>query len=90
MIGYFTNGVGESSYFLFVEGQILIKLNLFAKALGIWLFPHYIFNLEYFKDIKDCALFLQEFVFSLPSGQRKTSSYLSVTTSIKSYADSSL
>ena len=87
LIGCFSNGVAERTYFIFIEGRTIMQLNSFSNAVGVWLMSHYIYNLEYYKDIKECALFLQEFVFSLPSKQKKTSSYLAVTTSIKSFAD---
>ena len=59
----------------------------FSKALMLWFVSHYIFNLEYYKQAKDVALFMQEFVFGLPTHDKKSGTYLSVTTDIQSYVE---
>ena len=60
LIGCFSNGITERTYFIFIEGHTIMQLNSFSKAVGVWLVSHYIYNLEYYKDIKECAIFLQE------------------------------
>ena len=52
-------------------------------------FPHYILNLEYARQVKEVALFVQEFVCNLPATavdkRLKNATYLSVTTDIEKY-----
>ena len=86
-IGEFVVEDGDSVYFIFVEQKVLCSVNSFAKSLYIWFSLFYIFNLEYDKNTKDISLFLQEFVFGLPSSDRnKSSTYLSVSTDIQRFA----
>ena len=86
-IGFFQNGVGETTYFIFIEGRVLTQLNDFSKSLAVWFVSHYIFNLQYCKELKEIGMFIQEFLFALPSQERKTSSYITITSSIKSFTD---
>ncbi len=55
----------------------------------MWFSLFYIFNLEYNKNTKEVCLFIQEFVFGLPSSSQKKlphNYYLSVTTDIQGFA----
>lgn len=60
--------------------------------LKLWccFFSHYVLNLEYAKQIKEVAIFFQEFVCKLPAtamdNRQKNATYLSVTTNIQKYA----
>ena len=53
-------------------------------------FSHYVLNLEYARQVKEIALFFQEFVCNLPATaadkKLKNATYLSVTTDIQKYA----
>lgn len=86
--GCFLNGIAERSYFVFVEGQVATHVTTFSKAFAVWFVTHYIYNLEYCKDIKEIAHFIQEFIFLLPSREKKSSTYLYISTGIKNFADS--
>jgi hypothetical protein len=57
-----------------------------CKSLAFWFSLHYIFNLEYEKAINDFALFYQEFVFGLPASIKKSSTYLTVTSDLQTFA----
>lgn len=75
----------STDYFLFLEATVVTKISMdFSKALIIWFVSHYIFNLEYETNIRECALFFEEFLFGLDSSshEKKTSNYLSMTTNI--------
>lgn len=88
-IGEFMVDDGDSVFFIFVEQKILCSVNSFVKSLFVWFSLFYIFNLEYDKNTKDICLFFQEFVFGLPatgSACKKSSTYMSVTTDIQSFA----
>lgn len=88
----FASFEGEDScqYFIFVEKVILTQANSFSKALLLWFVSHYVLNLEYGSNIKEVALFFQEFVCNLPATggekRQKNATYLSVTTDIQKYA----
>ena len=62
----------------------------FSKTLMLWFFSHYVLNLEYARQVKEIALFFQEFVCNLPATaadkKLKNATYLSVTTDIQKYA----
>ena len=75
-------GEEHVSYYIFVEGRVLCSCNSFAKAFFVWFCSHYIFNLAYHKYYHDAALFIQEFVFSLPDTNKKSANYLTVATEI--------
>ena len=79
---YFDDG----SYYLIVEKQVLFKMDSFAEALMMWFIAHYVFHLEYTTSIRMLALFFQEFVFGLPSSAKKTSTYLSLCSSIQAFS----
>ena len=76
-----------SDYFLYVEQSPLCSTNSLTKVVYFWFSLYYIFNLEYAKTLKDLCLFFQEFIFGLPDTSiKKSSTYLSVSTDIQSYA----
>ena len=83
-------GEDVSQFFVFVDKIVLTQCNGFAKDLMLWFFSHYVLNLEYGKQIKEVALFFQEFVCNLPATSSdkklKNATYLSVTTDIQKYA----
>ena len=76
---------GTPSYFMFVEQKALCSVPKFTKALMLWLAVHYIFNLEYSKQAKELAMFMQEFVFGLPDNSKKTSTYFTVSGDIQQF-----
>lgn len=80
-IAGFKGPTTDSQYYIIVE-QVLCSVAAFSKAFMLWFLSHYIFNLEYCKQAKDVALFMQEFVFGLPTSDKKSGTYLSVTTGI--------
>ena len=61
----------------------------FTKALMLWFGSHYVFNLEYCKTVKNIALFFQESVFCLPDKSTKGATYLTVTSDITKFIESS-
>ena len=71
----------ECSYFIFVERKVLCTVTSFIRALMIWFMCHYVFNIEYAKQVKEVSLLFQEFVFDLPekSKSSKSATYLTVT-----------
>ena len=74
---------------ILVDKIVLTQCNGFAKALMLCFFSHYVLNLEYGKQIKEVALFFQEFVCNLPATsdkKLKNATYLSVTTDIQKYS----
>ena len=62
---------GDVTYFIFTEQKVLCSVQSFSKAIMLWFVSHYIFNLEYCKQIKEVALFFQEFVLGLPDRRKK-------------------
>ena len=72
---------GGKSYFVIIEKCDLCEVASVAMAIMLWYASHYIFHLEYCKQCKDVALFIQEQVFKLSDARvKKTVTYLSVTT----------
>ena len=55
-------GEGETIYYLYIDLRVLCGLRKFSKALIMWFFSFYIFNLEYAKPLREICLFFQEFV----------------------------
>ena len=82
-------GQNTSQFFVFVDNLVLTQCTTFAKALLACFFSHYVLNLEYAKQVKEVALFFQEFVCKLPAvaadKRQKNATYLSVTTDIQKY-----
>ena len=78
------------SYYIFVEQEVLFSVSSFSRALMLWFTCHYVFNLEYAKQVKDVALFFQEFVYNLPEKSKgsKNATYLTVTSDIATYVRS--
>ena len=74
------------TYYIMMEGRILCSSNAFAKAVSIWFVTHYIFNLQYCKQVKDVGLCFQESVFGLPEKSKARGAiYLTVTSDIAKY-----
>lgn len=79
-------GEEGSTYFLFVESKVLCTTSSFPKALMLWFIAHYVFNLVYCKQVREVALFFQEFVFGLPEKSKgRGATYLTVTSDINKY-----
>ena len=57
----------EPQYFLYVENRPMFFVTNISRAIVLWFILHYIFNLEYCSHVKSVAMFIQEFVFSLPA-----------------------
>ena len=55
-------GQDTTQVFVFVDKLVLTQCTTFAKALLVWFFSHYVLNLEYARQVKEVALFFQEFV----------------------------
>lgn len=79
-------GEENSQYFIFVESETLCVTNSFSQALMLWFVAHYVLNLEYCSQLKEVAMFFQEFIFKLPATsvtkRLKSATYLSVSTDI--------
>ena len=84
-IACFQSGLNEPTYFLIIERNIVADTKTFSKAVVVWFLSHYIYNIEYAREIKEVATFFQEFIFTLPSQEKKSANYLSATTGIKSF-----
>ena len=84
-------GEDTCQYVIFVEDIVLTEFHgqSFSRALLHWFAAHYILNLEYAKNVKEVALFFQEFVCNLPATgaekRQKNATYLSITTDIQKY-----
>lgn len=78
-------GDETDTYFLFVESMVLCTTTSFTKALILWFITHYVFNLQYCKQVKEVALFFQESVFGLSEKKGKSSTYLTITSDINKY-----
>ena len=76
---------GDSTYFIYIEQNLLCQLRTFNMALVVWFASHYVFNLEYVKSLKEVAMFIQEFVFCLPDNIKKSATYLTVCSDIQSF-----
>ena len=83
---YCTEG-GLTDYVIYVNLKPLCKVAVFARALMLWFVAHYVFHLEYTKEIKEVAYFFQEFVFGSLTKAKKTATYLSVTTGIQVFTE---
>jgi len=88
----FASFEGEDScqFFIFVDKVVLTQTSSFSKAFLLCFFSHYVLNLEYAKQVREVAMFLQEFVCKLPATasdkKYKNATYLSVTTDIQKFA----
>ncbi len=79
-------GEETSTYFIYVESKVLCTTTTFTKSLMLWFITHYVFNLQYCKQVRDVALFFQEFVFGLPERAKgKSATYLTVSSDISKY-----
>ena len=73
--------------------MVLFSVSSFSRVFMLWFTCHYVFNLEYAKQVKDVALFFQEFIYNLPKKSKgnKNATYLTVTsdiaTSVRSLPD---
>lgn len=61
-VSFSTDG-GVTEYIVFINLKPLCKIAVFTRALMLWFVVHYVFHLEYSKEIKEVAYFFQEFVF---------------------------
>lgn len=61
-VSFSTDG-GVTEYIVFINLKPLCKIAVFTRALMPWFVVHYVFHLEYSKEIKEVAYFFQEFVF---------------------------
>ncbi len=63
---------------------MLFSVTSFTRALMIC---HYVFNLEYAKQVKEVSLFFQEFVFDLPESPKtsKSATYLTITSDVQKF-----
>jgi len=77
----------STKYIIFVDSRVVTDTPFFSRALMLCFALFYVLNLEYCKPLKEVCLFLQEFVFSLPSvgSRQKSATYLSVTTDIQKF-----
>ena len=79
----------EPQYFLYVENRPMFFISNISRAIVLWFILHYIFNLEYCSHVKSVAMFIQEFVFSLPVTSflkhQKSATYLTVTTNLQNF-----
>ena len=71
-------------FFISIEQSIVCQVSSFTKALFLWFVVHYLFNLQYHKHAQGFATFLQEFLFGLPSTEKRSPTYLSTVTDIQS------
>ena len=63
-------------YFLFIESKVMFHVTSFANVALFWfslLSLQYIFNLQYCKQAKEVATFVQEFVVGLPEKSKNKS-----------------
>lgn len=87
LIACFQTGPSQLSYFIFIEHVIVTqRLTSFSSALFVLFATFFIYNLEYTKEVADVASFIQELIFLLPCKRRKTTTYLTATTGIKSFS----
>ena len=52
-------------YFIFMEEDVFCEVPNLTAALMLWFCVHYVFDLEYSKDIRDVGFFFQDVVFIL-------------------------
>ena len=80
---------GTGTYVLIIEKKVWCTgIPTFCHALALWFAVHYIFNLEYSKDISEVAIFMQEFLFGLPATRaKKSATYLTVCSNIQGYTE---
>lgn len=80
---------GIGAYALIVEKKVIcLGLPTLCTSLSLWFSLHYIFNLEYKKEMSEVAVFLQEFVFGLPAPRaKKSATYLTACSSIQGFTE---
>ena len=83
---FFTEG-GLTEYIIYINLKPSCKVAVFAEALMLWFVSHYVFHLEYAKEMKEVSYFFQEFMYGSLTKAKKTATYLSVTTGIQSFAE---
>ena len=76
-------------FFFAVEQQLLLECRSLERAIFIMVASHYVFNIEYHPKVKDVFLFLEQKVFGFTECSfKKSSIYLSVSSSIDLYLES--
>ena len=60
------------------EQNHLCQMQSFKMAFVVWFITHYVFNLEYSKQMREVVTFVREFVFGLPN-KVKSATYLTVS-----------
>jgi len=72
-----------TSFFIFVEGDVLCKVPTLPHAIFLMFTVYYVFHLEYPPQSKTILWFLQDYIFSYPDSTGRTATYLAVTSDIK-------
>ena len=85
----FYNEDDGAQFFIYVVNKILTTTSSFTKALICWYIVHYVFNLEYPKQLMEVCLFFQECIFGLPiitaADKKVKSMNLATVTDIRKY-----
>ena len=69
-----------------MEQITLCETATFTKTLFLWFCIHYVFHLSYSTPLNDLCIFVQEFVFGLPSSGKRSASHLTIATDIQQIA----
>ena len=89
----FIDATGDLSpqFFVAVEQQLLLECKSLERAIFLMVATHYVFNIEYNLKVKDVFLFLEEKILGfLDTSVKKSSIYLSVSSSIDLYVEETI
>ena len=73
---------GVEEYFIICEQTVLCKVSSLKEPIFIGLATYYCFSLEYPKECKRVLTFLQDYVVESPDSNKRSATYVSVSTDI--------
>ena len=75
----------SNQYYIIAEHDVVTEVANMSDAIFYWFAVHYIFNIQYSKNLSSVGYFLQDNIFDLTDGGARTSKYNSVIGDIRQY-----
>ena len=76
----------NTQFFVAIEQELVVECRCMPNAIFIMLAVHFVFNLEYNRNVKDVLYFLQERVLGFPDPlYKKSAVYMSISSAIDLY-----
>ena len=69
-------------YFIAIEQKLMCECNSLTSALFNLVAVHYVFNIEYCRQVKDFFLFLEEMILNIDGSTKLGPAYLQISAAI--------